>query len=78
MKKPTYTGQLVNISGDKSKMQGKVYLLTFDWFGKRVGSLEMKGKKLHFKGDVEKSAKLLFDRLTRFVEEYIEQRLKEK
>lgn len=58
-------------------MQGKVYLLTFDWFGKRVGSLEMKGKKLHFEGDADKSAKLLFDKLTGFVEQYIEERLKE-
>lgn len=76
MEKPIYTGQVVNISGDESKMQGKVYLLTFDWFGKRVGSLEMKGKKIHFEGDVDKSAKLFFDKLTGFVEQYIEKRLK--
>lgn len=75
MEEATYIGQLVNVSGDKSKMQGKVYLLTFDWFGKTVGTVEMKGKKLHFEGDADKSAKLLFDKLIVFVEQYIQERL---
>ena len=47
-----------------------------DWNGKRVGSLEMKGEKLHFEGDTDKSAKLLFDNLKKFVERYIEERMK--
>ncbi len=76
MKKPTYTAQLVNISGDESKMQGRVYLLTLDWFGKRVGSLEMKGKKVHFKGNADKSARAFFIKLIEFIEEYIEMKLK--
>lgn len=68
----------IHSSFEGLKFSGKVYLLTFDWFGKRVGSLEMKDKNLHFKGDADKSAKLLFDNLKGFVEQYIEKRLKEK
>ena len=72
---PKYIGESTSISGDKPKMQGKVFLMTFDCFGKRVGELEFKGGKLHFKGDAGKSAKLLFDRLKDFVEQYIQERL---
>lgn len=54
----------------------KVYLITMDWDGKRVGTLEMKGKKLHFEGDADKAAESLFYNLKRFVEQYIEERLK--
>lgn len=69
-------GKLVNITGDVDpKKLGKVYLVEFHWFGKRVGSLEFKGEKLHFKGDVNKSAKLFFDVLKEFVEQYIQERL---
>lgn len=75
MKEATQVGQLVSVTGEKTAKLGKVYLLTIDYFGKRVGSLEMKGKKLHFEGDVDKSARLLFDRLKGFVEQYIEERL---
>lgn len=66
-------GQLLSISG--TKPTGKVFLLTFDCFGKRVGELELKDKKLHFKGDADKSAKLLFDQFKQLVEQFIEQRL---
>lgn len=76
MKGEKKVGKLVNITGDVDpKKLGKVYLVEFHWFGKRVGSLEMKGEKLHFKGDADKSAKLLFDRLKDFVEQYIQERL---
>lgn len=73
-------GQLVNITGEVDPIKlGKVYLITMDWFGKTVGTLEMKGKKLHFEGDADKSARALFDKLKGFVEQYIEERLgKEK
>lgn len=71
-------GQLVNVTGDIDPAKlGKVYLLTMDWFGKTVGTLEMKGKKLHFEGDADKSARALFDKLKGFVEQYIEERLGE-
>lgn len=66
-------GELHSVSGEKPR--GKVFLITFDCFGKRVGELEFHGKKLHFKGDAAKSAKLLFDRLKEFVELYVLQRL---
>jgi len=69
----TRIGELHSISGEKP--QGKVFLLTFHCFGKNVGELELKGKNLHFKGDAAKSAKLLFDRLKTFVEQYIVERL---
>ncbi len=70
---PTQIGEFHSVSGDKPK--GKVYLMTFEWFGKHVGELEFKGEKLHFKGDADKSAKLLFDRLKDFVEQYIQERI---
>ncbi len=60
------------------KFPGKVYLLTFEWNGKMVGTLEMKGKKLHFEGDADFSASLLFNKLQGFVEQYIEKSLKGK
>lgn len=69
----TRIGELHSVSGEKP--EGKVFLLTFHCFGKKVGELEFKGKKLHFKGDAAKSAKLLFDRLTEFTELYTVQRL---
>ena len=58
------------------KFSGKVYLLTFEWNGKMVGTIEMKGKKLHFEGDADLSASLLFNKLQGFVEQYIEKSLK--
>lgn len=69
-------GQLVNVTGDENPVKlGKVYLITMEWFGKTVGTLEMKGKKLHFEGDADKSARALFANLKKFVEQYIEERL---
>ena len=63
---------------DGLEFPGKIYLLTFDWYGKRVGSLEMKGKKLHFEGNADFSASLLFNKLQDFVEQYIEKSLKKR
>lgn len=57
---------------------GKVYLMEFYWDNKRIGGIEMKGKKLHFEGDADKAARALFDKLKGFVEQYIEERLKSK
>lgn len=55
---------------------GKVYFMEFYWNKKRVGGIEMKGKKLHFEGNADKSARVLFDHTIKFVEQYIEERLK--
>ncbi len=57
------------------EFSGKVYLLTFEWNGKMVGTIEMKGKKLHFEGDADLSASLLFNKLQGFVEQYIKKSL---
>lgn len=57
---------------------GKVYFMEFYWNNKRIGGIEMKGKKLHFEGDADKSAKLLFDKLIDFVELYIYDELLKK
>ncbi len=76
MKEAKRIGQLVNVTGDEDPAKlGKVYLITMEWFGKTVGTLEMKDKKLHFEGDADKSARALFDKLKEFVEQYIEERL---
>jgi len=76
MKGEKKVGQLVNVTGtvDPKKL-GKVELISFHWFGKKVGSMEFKGERLRFKGDVNKSASLLFDKLKEFVEQYIQERL---
>ena len=55
---------------------GKVYFMEFYWNKKRVGGIEMKGKKLHFEGNADKSARVLLDHTIKFVEQYIEERLK--
>jgi len=57
---------------------GKVYLMQFYWNKKLIGGIEMKGKKLHFEGDADKSARALFDNLMKFVEQYIEERLEKE
>ena len=75
MKEENKVGMLHNVSGKKPPKLGKVELISFHWFKKKVGSLEFKGEKLHFKGDVNKSAKALFDKLKQFVEQYIQERL---
>ncbi len=67
-------GALISASGIEPP-KGKVSLITLDWFGKTVGDLTFKGKKLHFTGKADKSAKMLFDILKKFVEKYIVERL---
>lgn len=73
-------GEVMGVKGG-IKVQpklGKVYFMEFYWNKKRVGGIEMKGKKLHFEGNADKSARALFDCTKKFVEQYIEERLKKE